>query len=217
MRSLCFFILCLATFSSFASSHTGETFKWTIDQETIIPESKLDLIGRNVVNEKDGTSFQGQCLTRSEKGDCQLLGYVLKANNKNYLVHAYGGSKVKVDLARVNDALEKKYLESLRSFFDLDSRYSRMPGDFTGFLGMQCAYNSAACALLVLLPATITLDIALLPVDLGARFIQENRSRQKAKSIVDMIEGDDEVLTLSNRKFHQTLDGLTKSLPSYFK
>ena len=217
MRSLCFLLLCLATLNTQAASRTGETYRSTLDQEEAVADSKLDLIGRNVINEKEGSSFQGHCLKRSNTGDCQKLGYVLRVEKKNYIVHSFGGTKVTMDLQRMNEALEKNYLESLRNFYDYDTRYRRMPGDFTGFLGMQCVYNPALCALLVLLPATIAADIALLPVDLAIPFIQENRARMKAKSLVQSIQNDDEVLILSNKKFHQTLDGLSKSLTSYFK
>ena len=130
----------------------------------------------------------GHCTKHLSTGDCEDMNYVLEVKGVYYKVYDSSGHESSISMRMLKDRLNLSYWNSLRNFADYDSKYLRAAGDFTGPLGMMCAYEHSACALLILLPVSIAADLVMLTIDLGVPFTQNNINRNRAKRINKILD-----------------------------
>jgi hypothetical protein len=200
-------LLSFVCLNAFAARNYGDTYKMTLKKNQKIEKKNLDLIGGTVINRHDKSTLMGDCTKCLSTGGCEDMNFVLEVKGVHYKVYDSSGHEISISMRMLKDRLNLSYWNSLRSFADYDSKYQRAAGDFTGELGMMCAYESSACALLLLLPVSIAADLVMLPIDLGVPFTQNNIKRNRAKRINKIFdEKNDDVKKMGHRKFQRLLD-----------
>lgn len=204
------FLTCL-----FLTSHASADFDKGVREATLrvnksFKMSSLDQVGITIKNKKTGEILRNHCLERLQDGECKEIIHTLSFEDKDLVLHNRKGHVINQDVSFIKYRLEMAFNRSLENFEDFDPNYRRYPGDFTGYLGMNCIYEKETCKLLVLLPLTIAADLVLLPVDLTIMYGQRLVTRRQAKLFIKNLESDDEMIELSNREFTSMLRGLSQ-------
>lgn len=199
----------------FISSYTFADFDKGVREATLRANKSFDMgtldqVGSTIKNKKSGEILRNHCLKRLKDGECKEIIHTLSFDNKDLVLHDRRGQVINQNASFIKYRLEMTFKRSLENFTDFDPNYRRSPGDFTGYLGMNCIYEKETCKLLVLLPLSIAADLILLPLDLSIMHGQRLVTRKQAKIFIENLESDQEMIELSNREFTSMLRGLSQ-------
>ncbi len=206
MRHFFILLTLLSSLSAYAKKSYGDAYNQTIKENIVFQEEALNLIGGRLVNRHDKSEILGHCSEINKISECETMNYILHTQNKYFQLIDRNGNPAIVNLSNLKGKIATEY-------FELNSSYERNAGDFTGALAMNCAYNKAACPLLILLPLSIAADLIMLPADLigpkiaGALNKESKRVRYTSKIIYDEVENSKK---LSHRNFNLFLDSISE-------
>ncbi len=209
MKNLFILTYLFITTQTFATSDKGVR-EATIRAGKSFDMSTLDQVGTTIKNKKTGEILRNHCLKRLQNGECKEIIHTLSLENKDLILYDRRDKVINQDASFIKYRLEMTLYQSLENFTDFDPIYRRDPGDFTGYLGMNCIYEKETCKLLVLLPLSIAADLIILPLDLTVMHGQRIFTHNRAKLFIENLESDQEMIELSNREFNSMLKGLAQ-------
>ncbi len=184
-----------------------------IARNVVIPESELDIVGVKLASKSTKEELMAQCEERDEKGVCHKVSYVFKTQGKNYAIYGdwHAGPKIMTNLDQLTQEthvkrLKKKKIENYYHITNKDNKL--MDSNFlTSFLLFAAIYDSGAIPLLIFLPITATVDVAILPVtgswDLAYRIAAGKIARESLSTI---NSERNEIKLLSHKRFDAALE-----------
>lgn len=184
-----------------------------IARNVVVPESELDVVGVKLVSKSTKEELLAHCEERDAQAICHKVSYVFKTQGKNYAIYGdwYAGPKIMTNLDKLTDEshvkkLKKKKIENYYHITNKDNKL--MDSNFlTSFLLFAAIYDTGAIPLLIFLPATAAVDVAILPVTGSWDLAYRVAAGKIARESLSTINGEaNEIKFLSHKKFDAALE-----------